>query len=143
MSEQTCARCGDVKQLDQFPRQAKRPSGRGAYCRDCKRGYAREWYEANREAQLERVARNNERYLERNRAFVDRLKARPCTDCGQRFPSPVMEFDHVRGEKFGIISALVHRASSLAAIEAELEKCELVCANCHRLRTAERGGWSM
>jgi hypothetical protein len=50
-----------------------------------------------------------------------------------------MDFDHVRGEKkFNIKQAAQRRLGTRALLE-EIAKCELVCANCHRLRTLRRG----
>ena len=68
---------------------------------------------------------------------MTRTKSAPCADCGQKFPPEVMDFDHVRGLKEGDISRLVYTAGE-ERVRAELEKCEVVCANCHRLRTAAR-----
>ena len=64
------------------------------------------------------------------------LKSKPCTDCGLCYPKEVMEFDHVpgRGGKLHNVS----RLKTVRAILAEAEKCDLVCANCHRLRTIKR-----
>ena len=64
------------------------------------------------------------------------LKRSPCLDCGISYPPEVMEFDHVpgRGGKLHNVS----RLHSLRAILAEIEKCDLVCANCHRVRTSKR-----
>lgn len=63
---------------------------------------------------------------------------KPCMDCGGVFHPACMEFDHRPGEKKkGIVSALGNRAWSVIA--AEIAKCDLVCANCHRLRTVTRG----
>lgn len=69
--------------------------------------------------------------------YIQSLKTAPCTDCRETFPAPCMDFDHVRGEKTIDISDLV--GCRLDRLIAELEKCELVCANCHRLRTWRRG----
>lgn len=66
------------------------------------------------------------------------LKAAPCTDCGGRFPAVCMDFDHVRDTKRGNVSVLVTGGYSLESILREIAKCELVCANCHRVRTARR-----
>ena len=70
------------------------------------------------------------------RALLAELKAQPCTDCGLCYPKEVMEFDHVpgRGGKLHDVS----RLKTVRAILAEAEKCDLVCANCHRLRTIKR-----
>jgi 5-methylcytosine-specific restriction endonuclease McrA len=64
------------------------------------------------------------------------IKAHPCMDCHQTFHPDAMEFDHCRGEKsFNIARA---RNLSWPRIRAEILKCDLVCANCHRIRTHKR-----
>ena len=73
----------------------------------------------------------------KRRALLDELKARPCMDCGQTFPSECMDFDHRPGEdKLGNIGFIYKGA--LVRLLAEIEKCDLVCANCHRVRTRKR-----
>lgn len=63
-------------------------------------------------------------------------KNNPCTDCRNKYHPDAMEFDHVRGTKrFELSKANGYGAASVAA---ELAKCDLVCANCHRIRTASR-----
>ena len=68
-------------------------------------------------------------------AFLATKKDKPCVDCNIKYPPCVMDFDHMQGKDFS-----VGLGSSLAKwrVEAEIEKCELVCANCHRLRTEKR-----
>lgn len=64
------------------------------------------------------------------------VKSKPCTDCGRTYPACVMDFDHVRGEKrFALGDA---PAKTRNNILEEIKKCDLVCANCHRIRTEER-----
>src|SRR5262245_14645960 len=71
------------------------------------------------------------------REFMDALKDEPCADCGNRFPPECMDFDHVRGKKlFNIGHSMTKK---LSVVLAEVEKCDLVCANCHRIRTKARG----
>src|SRR5690349_12006022 len=62
---------------------------------------------------------------------IKELKNKPCMDCGKFYPPYVMDFDHVRGEKKFDLSRLSGKAVTLK----EITKCELVCANCHRIRT--------
>ena len=66
--------------------------------------------------------------------------AHPCTDCGET-DLRVLDFDHV-GKKTANVSELVTRGKPLAMLEAEIASCEVVCANCHRRRTARRAGWA-
>jgi len=70
------------------------------------------------------------------RSFIGQIKNNPCTDCGQHFPPECMDFDHVIGIKLQNIAWLNN--SAVSTIFEELEKCELVCANCHRIRTKAR-----
>ena len=71
-------------------------------------------------------------------AYVAWRKDAPCADCGTFYPSYVMDFDHVRGEKWMKLSQLVTRSVTRATLDAEIAKCDLVCANCHRERTQRR-----
>ena len=74
----------------------------------------------------------------RAKAFVDKLKDAPCTDCKVKYPPYVMHWDHVRGTKRENIADTVRRKWSVASIKKELAKCELVCANCQAERTHVR-----
>lgn len=73
----------------------------------------------------------------RKRAFVREWKAQPCCDCNGSFHYAAMQFDHVRGEKLFELSSLNGR--TWRQIDVELGKCDVVCANCHAVRTFERG----
>ena len=75
--------------------------------------------------------------IAKNDAWVNELKKAPCSDCGGRFEPCCMDFDHLPGaDKLMEVSAL--RGSTREKLEAEIAKCELVCANCHRIRTRDR-----
>ena len=58
----------------------------------------------------------------------------PCVDCGINYPYYVMDFDHVRGQKHANVMELVSTLSK-KKIDEEIAKCEIVCSNCHRIRT--------
>lgn len=82
----------------------------------------------------EKVLRNRRR----KRDYLANLKDVPCADCGQRYPFFVMDFDHVRGEKKFNLSRVASVGHSWAVIIEEAAKCDVVCANCHRIRTHTR-----
>lgn len=92
-------------------------------------------YQARFKADL--YSRKRLRWEEQKRR-LDAAKGRPCMDCGNSYPSFVMDFDHVRGKKYCNISVLRRRSISWKRIESEIAKCDVVCANCHRLRTLAR-----
>lgn len=83
---------------------------------------------------------------ERDRSLEFREAARaykektPCKDCRNTFPHYVMEFDHVpeRGLKVNTVSQMCNGNTSPQKLEAEIAKCDLVCANCHKVRTWHR-----
>ena len=77
-----------------------------------------------------------ERRAARARVWVYALKDKPCVDCGGKFPPECMDFDHVRGEK--LFSVMMRLTASKVRLETEIAKCDLVCANCHRIRTKKR-----
>lgn len=84
----------------------------------------------------ERLAYQKARQDER-KAFIDSFKDKPCKDCNKKFPTYCMDFDHVRGEKKDNISGMKNNRT-LKRIQEEIEKCDLVCAICHRIRTQSR-----
>lgn len=97
------------------------------------REYRREYYHRNK---IDHYARNEVK-RDKLRVYLKELKEKPCTDCGQCYPHYVMDFDHVRGEKKYDPASLVNRGS-WSVMKKELAKCELVCSNCHRIRTFTR-----
>ena len=70
--------------------------------------------------------------------LLDDLRAAPCADCGGSFPPCAMDFDHRPDEHklFGV-TRMIGR-SGTPRILAEVAKCDIVCANCHRARTFDR-----
>lgn len=112
--------------------------------RETRLAYLREYRTRNPDARkyVDRVV-GNQSIKERNRNHVRHIKeANPCVDCGLHFEFYCMDFDHVRGVKHRNISNLVEQNASIATIDAEIAKCDLVCAICHRRRTYKRGQMS-
>ena len=68
--------------------------------------------------------------------FLNNIKGVPCKDCGGIFPPYVMDFDHINDDKAGNLSAM--KTYHIDKILAEIAKCEIVCSNCHRIRTYKR-----
>lgn len=65
--------------------------------------------------------------------------AHGCADCGYNASAYALQFDHVRGEKKGNVSNLIRSDYAWSTIKKEIDKCEVVCANCHAIRTKSRG----
>lgn len=100
-----------------------------------RRRYVREHYARNIEAQRARIRQQKQRWRREVKAWLGRYLAdHPCVDCDEDDPV-VLEFDHVRGQKKFNIGDAVRTTQSLKAVLAEVAKCEVRCANCHRRRT--------
>jgi hypothetical protein len=103
------------------------------YCKACRKEYDRIYFQANKHR---RKPRHDARPA--FRLWYEALKSGPCVDCGGTFPPSVMHWDHLPGTvKVADVGKLATKRNK-ALILAEIEKCELVCANCHAIRTAAR-----
>lgn len=90
----------------------------------------------NFERNLRRKASQQER-----RDYINNLKSKPCVDCQQCFPSVCMQYDYRDPTtKTVSVAHLVFISCSIEDIDREIAKCDLVCANCHALRTSKRRG---
>lgn len=99
--------------------------------------YHADWREKNRESVRNSV--NKFRKVRRERIAQIKTEA-GCADCGYNAHPSALHFDHLPGQE-----KLFHIAGNLTGkwehIEAEMAKCEVVCANCHAIRTAARRGY--
>jgi hypothetical protein len=93
-----------------------------------KSNYFSEWYERNKEKKREYARRAYQKGTEKLR----KLKSVPCADCGILFPSYVMQFDHLEDKKFTLSKSPTRKWEKVLE---EIAKCEIVCANCHAIRT--------
>ena len=72
-------------------------------------------------------------------SYLAKIKSLPCMDCNKQYPPICMDFDHRdRTTKIDSIAHMGWCNSSLKRIKEEIKKCDLVCANCHRLRTQKQ-----
>lgn len=128
-----CTHCKLLKLRSDFSIDRRRKEGRSTWCKSCHREYR----EVNREhRQLQR-----QQYKSKRREFVWKMKQHPCTDCGSTFHPAAMQFDHLPSfTKSANISRLVQSYGDMndQRLLDEIAKCELVCANCHAIRSWER-----
>lgn len=135
-----CSRCKQIKQRSQFYRKSSNPDGLDYHCKDCQNSYAKIQYGRNKAVYIEKAKRNKAKQVAKLVPWIVELKSRPCMDCGGKFPPYVMDFDHLDPDlKVSNISAMVNVGMSQEVIQRELNKCELVCSNCHRIRSFKRG----
>ena len=136
-----CNSCLKEKDPEEFNWRYKALGVRHPTCRECQKGFRKNWYEGDaRERHLENVQARKKVVREQAREYVyDYLSTHPCIECGESNPV-VLEFHH-RGGKDKAVSELVGGGYSIATIQAEIDKCDVLCANCHRKRTMNERGW--
>lgn len=151
----TCNVCNQLKNKDDFSIHHQTDEGRvylQSACRACTKEYSRTYY-LDKAEQLKKqaaryrkenrnsMAKRVEKRRRENAEHVFELKSKsPCTDCGVVYPPYVMDFDHI-GPKKKNVSGMVNAAYRLDTLKKEIAQCEVVCANCHRIRTFKRGQW--
>ena len=129
-----CTGCESELPTGEFAIRRRSTGRRQARCRACQAEFRRDHYERNKQRLLWEVAARKRDVKIRNMIrIVEYLSKHPCVDCGEADPL-VLEFDHVRGSKTENVTAMVHLAD-WSRIAAEIAKCVVRCANCHRRKT--------
>lgn len=106
------------------------------------RAAQRRHYELHKERVKARAKLHSAQTRRRVREWVlEYLRSHPCVDCGESDPI-VLEFDHVSGDKDFNIGEATSRRMSLKRVQLEVAKCEVRCANCHRVKTYREAGRS-
>lgn len=130
-----CPHCKITKSTEEFSANNSRKDGLQNICKPCRKAYLKKDYDKKKVFYIKRSKINRKKRSSVIREFVDAYKSKtPCKDCNNNFFPFQMDFDHLGNKKFNISSA-VGDALPLEEVKKEIEKCELVCANCHRLRT--------
>lgn len=133
----TCNKCNTEKPVEEFN---KKRNGYQPFCKLCDRAASKARYHKDRESHKLRVRERNLRVIQESKDYVMNLLLKSkCVDCGNSDPR-VLEFDHVRGTKEYNVSNLIGAAHPIQRIIDEIAKCEIRCANCHRIVTIERSG---
>lgn len=133
-----CTKCSKLKEFDGFCKSSRMKDGYQNWCKLCMTDNTMSRYKKDKT----KFNKRNAEYKKRKQLqFYKWLKGKCCVDCNES-NILVLEFDHVKkGTKFKDISRLCNEGYKWAVIEEEIKKCEIVCANCHKIRTAYRGEW--
>lgn len=138
MLTKRCSSCKETKDSVDFALNTKKPDGLQSVCRACKKVSDKAYYKIHKVTQRRQINAAVKIRRDASKEVIrNYLQTHPCVDCGET-DIIVLDFDHVRGEKDAEISRLVANGASILRIEAEIEKCEIRCANCHRRATHRR-----
>ena len=137
-----CSKCKIKKETTEFKKDKSKKLGRSSQCKECQNEKAMERYHVRKADIKKRNVQNNNLIRDRNYAFVFRWLRMfgECIDCGIS-DIRVLEFDHVRGEKYKGVKRMCSDFASIKKIKHEIKKCEVRCCNCHRIKTQDTLGW--
>lgn len=140
MDQRRCSKCRQWKDVDEFPWKNKMLGWRHSTCKDCRNEAHADYYRRTRETRLEyKYQRQVDKREEARQYVFGFLSENVCTDCGESDPL-VLTFDHVRGRKKMNVSQMVNQGYSIKAIQKEIAKCDVRCANCHMRKEKVRRG---
>ncbi len=128
-----CPRCTEYKPYTEYNKNNFKRDGFQNYCRSCSRKSFQDSYKGNKEYYKNR---NNALRRSVRGKLKDFLKDKECCDCHIR-DYRVLEFDHLKNKR-DCVSTLYRTGRCWKTVLAEIQKCEIVCANCHRIRTYNR-----
>lgn len=137
-----CTKCKVEKQLTEFSKRSSNKEKYQSWCKQCSYNHVNGTYKTNPHRK-EKLKAWTKSYQEKAEQFVhDYLLKNPCCQCGQT-NILTLQFDHLRDKKFEIGLA-VTQGHSVKTIEKEIAKCQVLCANCHSIKTATQlGNWKL
>ncbi len=130
-----CCSCGELKQLEEFVKNRSKKDGIGSSCKVCKRIYDNNYYKENPKYRKDVRKHKEAKVLILKDHVYNYLLKHPCIDCGNT-DVRVLEFDHVKPKLEGV-AFIVSNGWSIESLKEEIDKCEVRCANCHKIRHAK------
>jgi uncharacterized Zn finger protein len=130
---QKCRDCGETKPWIEFNKNKAKKSGYGTKCRECMKIYRHKHYRENKERLREEIT-TRKNYIKE--WFREYKKTLSCSQCGFSHPA-ALDFHHTR-DKENLVSMMASCGHSKQRILDEVAKCEILCANCHRIHHYEQ-----
>jgi hypothetical protein len=127
-----CRRCKEEKSIDEFNWKVTGKS-KQTYCKICQSSYTKEHYHNNKQPYKDRI---KQRHVIFKDLIYNYLSIHPCVDCGETDPV-VLDFDH-RDSKKHLVTLMDD--FSVENVLAEISKCDIRCANCHRRKHSKESG---
>lgn len=123
-----CSCCKLEKTRTEFSLNKSKKDGFSSECKPCHRIKRKAYYEANKDLEKSRTKLVKQR---KRKQYIDLKASLKCQLCSEDHPA-VLQFHHLDPmQKDFEISTAFHLGLSLEKIKVELEKCVVLCANCH------------
>jgi len=129
MEKKICSRCNQEKEITDFPYKNKDKEIRHGACSECWKIIRKTSYDKNKETTLIRNKKNKKKGRDWFTEYKSQLS---CKTCGENHPA-CLDFHHKDPSKKDVeVSKIVSNTFSIEYIMKEIEKCDILCANCHR-----------
>lgn len=126
MDTKLCNKCGKVKPISEFGKNKTKKDGLQSQCKECVKIYKKQHYENNKQYYIDKAKTYKEKCREELNSYKSKLI---CANCGES-RWWLLDFHHIDpSEKEGEISKLFNSPNKL---KRELDKCIVLCSNCHR-----------
>lgn len=139
MKTRNCSKCKLQLSITEFHRKSSKSGKLQSICKTCRSDYSKTYY-YNHKDYFRAHGRKREAETRRyNQTMIlEYLQNHPCVDCGESDPI-VLEFDHEDpSSKFKGVGDLARSRYTWKTVLAEISKCSVRCANCHRRKTAKQ-----
>lgn len=136
MATQICRVCGKEKDILEFS--MRNEEKRHTECKQCHKEYTHKWYLEHKIHHNKIVRKWDIFYREEiEKKLSEYLLNHPCVVCDEK-DILVLEFDHINGKKDFNIGDRLHHKHSWETLFKEIQKCQVLCANCHKRKTARQ-----
>lgn len=135
-----CIKCETEKEFSEFGKVSKNKDGLNSMCKLCKRAYDNQFHhQRSEEKKAEKYSKQQERIGAVQKYVIEYMNGKTCEMCPEN-RLPALDFHHHGDKEFNISNA-IQQGYSLNKIQVEIEKCSILCANCHRVETAKQFNW--
>tara|TARA_R100001377_G_C3140249_1_gene92431 strand:- start:209 stop:643 length:435 start_codon:yes stop_codon:yes gene_type:complete len=140
----TCSTCKEELPFENFSIKGKGSKGQTLYsskCRECNKAYQREHYKKNKKYYAKKARGWEKEYKHEAYSYLREKAKDGCVHCGEQ-DFRCLQFNHIeRSTKIDSVSSMVRDNKNLSVIKEEVDKCEVLCANCHFKVTAGQFNW--
>lgn len=131
MSSKLCKKCKIEKPLSEFHKRSKNKDGLYSYCHECSRADANTYYAKNRNKYIIRSAESHPKLRHKRKLFLQSIRCKyGCQLCGEK-DSDVLDFHHADPSK-KLFNVTWGADVAVSRFIEEINKCIVLCANCHR-----------
>lgn len=125
-----CSKCHKLLPWDCFRWKNKALNKKHSQCKECQKVQEHEHY-LNSQERRQNVQNRAKTQKNNNVEFIENIKKQGCEKCGDK-RTYVLDFHHINPQEKDNTIAHMIKSSSLKKLAIEVDKCKLLCANCHR-----------